>query len=124
MEARCRSLCARHRAGDHRYAGRFRDFRWPHPEADRRMGGRKIAAIGVHISRWVTSHGFALNVTTDLSYFQYIVPCGLAKPVVSMAQLGVAASVEEVSRCLAAHFGCVFDCEMLCETAVPAATTM
>ena len=87
------------------------------------VADRKIAAIGVHISRWVTSHGFALNVTTDLSYFQYIVPCGLAKPVVSMAQLGVVTSVEKVSECLAAHFGRVFDCEMLCETAVPAATT-
>jgi lipoyl(octanoyl) transferase len=73
---------------------------------------RKIAAIGVHISRWVTSHGFALNVSTDLSYFQYIVPCGLAKPVTSMAALGVRASLKEVGQTLAAHFGRVFDCEM------------
>ncbi len=73
---------------------------------------RKIAAIGVHISRWVTSHGFALNVSTDLSYFQYIVPCGLTKPVTSMAALGVGASLQEVGRTLAADFGRVFDCEM------------
>ncbi len=82
---------------------------------------RKIAAIGVHISRWVTSHGFALNVNTDLSYFQYIVPCGLTKPVTSMAHLGCAADLSEVSRSLANHFGRIFDCEMLLETPVLAA---
>ena len=86
------------------------------------MEERKIAAIGVHISRWVTSHGFALNVNTDLSYFQYIVPCGLTKPVTSMAQLGVRATLAEVGRTLAAHFGRVFDCEMLLEAPVLAAT--
>jgi len=85
------------------------------------VGDRKIAAIGVHISRWVTSHGLALNVSTDLSYFQYIVPCGLTKPVTSMAHLGVRATLEEVSRTLAAHFGRVFDCEMLYEAPVLAA---
>jgi lipoyl(octanoyl) transferase len=83
--------------------------------------GRKIAAIGVHISRWVTSHGLALNVSTDLSYFQYIVPCGLTRPVTSMAQLGVRVTLEEVSRKLAVHFGRVFDCEMLYEAPVLAA---
>lgn len=76
------------------------------------VGERKIAAIGVHLSRWVTSHGFALNVTTDLSYFQYIVPCGLSKPVTSMAALGVRATWEEVGRRLAPHFARNFECEM------------
>jgi lipoyl(octanoyl) transferase len=77
------------------------------------VDGRKIGAIGVHISRWVTSHGFALNVNTDLSYFGYIVPCGLAKPVTSMAQLGVDATLPEVNAQLAAKFGRVFDREVL-----------
>jgi lipoyl(octanoyl) transferase len=76
------------------------------------VGERKIAAIGVHISRWVTSHGFALNVSTDLRYFQYIVPCGLTKPVTSMAQLGCGASWTAVAERLAAHFGRVFDREI------------
>ncbi len=73
------------------------------------VAGAKIAAIGVHISRWVTSHGFALNVTTDLSYFQYIVPCGLVRPVTSMAALGVEARREDVVERLVEHFGRVLD---------------
>ena len=76
------------------------------------VDGKKIAAIGVHISRWVTSHGFALNVTTDLSYFQYIVPCGLSKPVTSMAELGCRAGREEVVSALAGSFSGIFDREM------------
>jgi lipoate-protein ligase B len=79
------------------------------------VDGCKIAAIGVHLSRWVTSHGFALNVSTDLSYFQYIVPCGLTLPVTSMAALGVRASREEVGRRLAAHFARNFECELTAE---------
>ncbi len=77
------------------------------------VGDRKIAAIGVHISRWVTSHGFALNVSTDLKYFQYIVPCGLTKPVTSMAELGAKAAWEEVAESVAAHFGRVFERQMI-----------
>jgi lipoyl(octanoyl) transferase len=81
------------------------------------VGDRKIGAIGVHISRWVTSHGFALNVNPDLSYFGYIVPCGLAKPVTSMAELGARASLADVNERLAARFGQVFDREIILETA-------
>ena len=72
----------------------------------------KIAAIGVHISRWVTSHGFALNQDTDLSYFQYIVPCGLTKPVTSMRALGCEADRDQVVAALARSFARVFDREM------------
>ncbi|MEQ1884857.1 MAG: lipoyl(octanoyl) transferase LipB [Bryobacteraceae bacterium] len=72
----------------------------------------KIAAIGVHISRWVTSHGFALNLDTDLSYFRYIVPCGLTKPVTSMRALGVSATREDVMAALGRSFGRVFGREM------------
>jgi lipoyl(octanoyl) transferase len=81
------------------------------------VGERKIAAIGVHLSRWVTSHGFALNVSTDLSYFQFIVPCGLTKPVTSMAQLGVRTTLDDVGRHFAHHFARIFD---FSDTGLPA----
>jgi len=71
----------------------------------------KIAAIGVHISRGVTSHGLALNVNTDLAYFSLIVPCGIAsKPVTSMQkELGRAPlAMNFVADTLARHFGAVF----------------
>jgi len=72
----------------------------------------KIAAIGVHISRWVTSHGFALNVDTDLNYFRYIVPCGLTRPVASMRSLGCQAERGEVVTALIQNFGRVFERQM------------
>ena len=85
------------------------------------VGERKIAAIGVHLSRWVTSHGFALNVSTDLTYFQYIVPCGLTRPVTSMAALGVRATLDEVGEHFARHFARIFDFEMLPGSSLAAA---
>ncbi len=71
----------------------------------------KICAIGIHISRWVSSHGFALNLNPDLRYFQYIVPCGLTLPVTSMAELGVNAERQEVMRLVARHLADIFNHE-------------
>lgn len=77
-------------------------------------GDEKLAAIGVRIQRWVTSHGFALNHTTDLSHFDLIVPCGISdKGVTSLEKLGCRASRIEVEDRIAAHFGEVFEREVV-----------
>ena len=75
----------------------------------------KIAAIGVHISRGVTSHGFALNVNNDLSYFDLIVPCGITdKPVTSMQkELGHEVAIEQLGHSVARNFGQVFGSQIL-----------
>jgi lipoyl(octanoyl) transferase len=85
--------------------------------------GAKVAAIGVHISRGVTSHGFALNVSTDLEHFKLIVPCGIGdKPVTSLdralgqAYPGIAVTpitLDEASQSVARNFGRVFGSQVL-----------
>lgn len=74
----------------------------------------KLAAIGVHLSRWVTSHGFAYNVATDLRYFDLIVPCGIAdrRPASLEALLGRAVRLGEVAPHLVRHLGEVFGLNM------------
>jgi lipoyl(octanoyl) transferase len=74
------------------------------------VGNEKIAAIGVRIARWITSHGFALNVTTDLEYFNLIVPCGIAgRGVTSLSRLlGRPVDRAEVEDRIASHFSRVF----------------
>ncbi len=78
-------------------------------------GEAKIASIGVHLSRWITTHGFALNVSTDLSYFTGIIPCGLHQ--VSMTSIerlvGKAPALPEIAAVCAGHFGQVFGRELV-----------
>jgi lipoyl(octanoyl) transferase len=75
---------------------------------------RKIAAIGVHISRGITSHGFALNVTTDLDFFKLIVPCGLTKPVTSIEfETGLRPTLDEVMTTASRTFGELFHSQIL-----------
>jgi lipoyl(octanoyl) transferase len=74
----------------------------------------KLVAVGVHISRWVTSHGFAFNVNTELSFFHWIVPCGLpGRDVTSLERLlGHPVDLQEVSGKVIKAFGQVFGLEM------------
>ncbi|MFN3315884.1 MAG: lipoyl(octanoyl) transferase LipB [Raineya sp.] len=76
---------------------------------------RKICAMGVKTSRWVTMHGFALNVNTDLNFFNYIVPCGIKdKAVTSLAQeLGRTIDIKAVEKQILHHFAEVFEAEII-----------
>jgi lipoyl(octanoyl) transferase len=92
-------------------AGRIQGFTGVWLDHETQQNPRKICAMGVKTSRWVTMHGLAFNVNTDLSYFDYIVPCGIAdKAVTSLqAELGVAMNLEEVAQKLKAHLGHLFE---------------
>jgi lipoyl(octanoyl) transferase len=78
---------------------------------------RKICALGVRSSRWVTMHGFALNVNTNLGYFDHIIPCGIrGKAVTSLeVELGKKLNVEEVKEKILNHFALIFDAEFVRE---------
>ena len=76
---------------------------------------RKICAMGVKASRWVTIHGFAFNVNTDMRYFEHIIPCGIkGKQVTSLErELGQKLNIEEVKNKIKRHFSEVFKCELI-----------
>lgn len=99
-------------------AGRYEGFTgvWIDADNDR---ARKICAMGVRASRWVTMHGFAFNVNADLNYFNHIVPCGIDdKDVTSMQrELGYALDMEEVKAKLKGHIASLFEMELTAATA-------
>ena len=84
-------------------------------DADNPLKARKICAMGVRASHWVTMHGFAFNINTDLNYFGNIVPCGIAdKSVTSLdKELGKKVDEEEVKQKLKKHFIDLFECELI-----------
>jgi lipoyl(octanoyl) transferase len=102
-------------------AGRVKGFSgtWVGPAAGAPATGpeRKIGAIGVRISRWITSHGFAFNVTSDLDFFKLIVPCGISdRGVTSLAALtGAAPAMGDVEERFIQHFAAVFGREIAVE---------
>lgn len=101
-------------------AGRIAGFTGVWVDAGNAPARRKIAAIGLHISRGVTSHGFALNVNTDLTAFELIVPCGIANcAVTSIArELGNKVALEDVVHAVVLSFGRVFQTEARWATAL------
>lgn len=102
---------------------RFEGYTGVWLEADEARPRRKICAIGVHLSRWVTMHGFAFNINTNLKHFEFIVPCGIADPdkaVTSLQnELGREVAMEEVKERVKKHFQDLFVFEWAQETLNP-----
>ncbi|MCH8904468.1 MAG: lipoyl(octanoyl) transferase LipB, partial [Bacteroidetes bacterium] len=97
------------------FAGRRKEATGVWLDADNPLKARKICAIGIRCSRWVTMHGFAFNVNTNLDYYDYIVPCGiLDKAVTSMQkELGRPLELEAVKKRLKYHFSELFAAELI-----------
>jgi lipoyl(octanoyl) transferase len=76
-------------------------------------GGRKLGAIGIKVSRWVTMHGFSLNVNPDLNAFSQIVPCGITYPVGSIAEFYADIQIGDVQPLLMIAFAKVFDLQLM-----------
>ncbi|ANI90300.1 lipoyl(octanoyl) transferase [Arachidicoccus ginsenosidimutans] len=83
-------------------------------EPDRKGYERKICALGIRCSRWITMHGFALNVNTNLDYFNFIIPCGIQNKQVTSIQkeLGKTVPMEEVKEKIKRHFKDIFELEL------------
>jgi len=96
-------------------ASRYPDFTGVWLEPENPAKARKIAALGVRMSRWVTMHGFAFNVNTDLSYFNHIIPCGISDKNVTSLQkeLGRKIDMKEVKEKLKNHLAEVFEMELV-----------
>ncbi|MBK7694738.1 MAG: lipoyl(octanoyl) transferase LipB [Saprospiraceae bacterium] len=92
---------------------------WLDPDNDR---ARKICAIGVHLSRWVSLHGLALNVNTNLNYFNHIIPCGIQeenKTVTSIQkELGMAVEMAEIKQIFTSHFLHTFGLEKISKSKI------
>jgi len=102
---------------------REKDYTGVWVEFDAAPHYRKICAIGVHLSRWVTMHGFAFNVANDLSPFGYIIPCGINESnrgICSLTDLvGQRVNIEEVNDMIIEEFGQLFECEMIKDNEIP-----
>jgi lipoyl(octanoyl) transferase len=95
-------------------AGRIKGLTGVWIDHEAQVRPRKICALGVKCSRWVTMHGFALNIDPDLSYFSHIVPCGISdKEVTSLArELGTSVPMEDVEKKLLRHFARLFEAQI------------